>query len=700
MRSTALKPLALGTAMVMAAAAPVAADGHINGVGEVTALIEEASTATEESQYAVDGQSGDIDFPFIGTMKPLITVGEMDAESGLGMTGYPDGHAAWLIDEDTVRVAYQSESYATMSSETYPWVMDSGVNFTGSHVHTVDYDRAGLAEFLANEAPASDMFQGTQHLFSTVYNAFGEEVTPRADGGTWGNQTLPDGTVVDFAPDFQLSNGDFFFQSFCGAYYEPANKYGEGIGFADDVYMNAEEWNIQEMFNITDAEGNVVESVADTNETMGLASIVVDIANETAYTVPALGQTGYEKLMPINPGHEDYVAVVLAGYNHDLEPAPLKIYIGVKGKDADGSDLAADAPERDQFLGRNGLLYGQIYGLALPNEAFAELGIETVDPAEKMMDAYLTDASAPDTFSAVFAPVGYQWGGWDNPVAVGETEMRLWQDPAAQPEGHTFFNGDSKTEHPAVDPDISKQRYVQNMTQEGALLAFDFEGLGASLSELGGELPGPVPVNVKRMIPAVDGALTLDVGDTGKGVKHGGGDTHATWEDGQAKMVAPDGLQWVKASDADVLVVDEDSGNDLGERKYAIVIDSASMDLATDGTGHFLAMAGGALNPRAMFETSAYGGTFSSATSTEFSGTWDITGLVAQKEDGSFYSMDELAGSGQQDLAGSMPLAEHTLIGVVQHKGESGGAVAEIEADAGGQIFIFNLELPVGGMEG
>ena len=111
--------------------------------------------------------------------------------------------------------------------------------------------------------------------------------------------------------------------------------------------------------------------------------------------------------------------------------------------------------------------------------------------------------------------------------------------------------------------------------------------------------------------------------------------THATWEDGQAKMVAPDGLQWVKASDADVLIVDEDSGNDLGERKYALVIDPETMMLADDGMGYFLAMAGGGLNPRAMNEVSAYGGTFSSATSTEFYGTWDITGLVAQKEDGS-----------------------------------------------------------------
>ena len=689
MRSTALKPLALGTALVMGAAVPVAADGHIKGVGEVTAVIAEATTATTPEQMT-DGQSGDTEFPYIGNLKALATVGEVDAANGIGLTGYPDGQAAWLADDDTVRVAYQSESYATMSNETYPWVMDSGANFTGSHIHTLDYDRAGLSEFLSNDAAAADILKGTGNLFSTVFNVFGDEVVPLAEGGAWGNSALPDGTTVAFAPAMELTNGDYFFQSFCGAYYEPADKYGEGIGFADDVWLNAEEWNIQSMYDVVDEEGNVVESVADTNDTMGLASIAVDIASGTAYTVPALGQTGYEKLMPINPGHEDYVVVVAAGYNHDLEPAPLKIYVGAKGMDADGSEIAADAPERDQFLARNGLLYGKLYGLALPNETYAELGIETVDPMAKMMDEYLLDPDAPDAFEAVFAPTSYQWGGWDNPVAVGETEMTLWQ--TEQPEGHTFFNGDSKTEHPAADPDITKQRYIQNMTQEGALLGFDLDGLGAALGELGGELPTTIPVSVSRILPAIDGSLTLEVAD--KGVKHGGGDTHATWEDGQAKMVAPDGLQWIKASDADVLIVDEDSGNALGERKYAVVIDPATMNLVEDGKGYFLAMAGGELNPRAMNEVSAYGGTFSSATSTEFSGTWNITALVAQKEDGSFHTMDELAGTGEQDVAGSMPLAEQTLIGVVQHKGESGGAVAEIEADQGGQIFVFDLQLP------
>jgi len=79
------------------------------------------------------------------------------------------------------------------------------------------------------------------------------------------------------------------------------------MGFADDVWLVAEEWEIGQMFPA---------SSADSAATMGLASIVVDIANGVAYTAPALGQTGYEKMMPINSGHSDYVVIVTSGYNH------------------------------------------------------------------------------------------------------------------------------------------------------------------------------------------------------------------------------------------------------------------------------------------------------------------------------------------------------------------------------------------------
>jgi hypothetical protein len=105
-------------------------------IGETTALIPEAGY---HDGLISDGASGNINFQF-GDFKAIGTIGEVDADTGMALTGYPDGNAAWLADDNTVRFAYQSESYATMgrspNPETYPWPMANGVLFTGSHIHT------------------------------------------------------------------------------------------------------------------------------------------------------------------------------------------------------------------------------------------------------------------------------------------------------------------------------------------------------------------------------------------------------------------------------------------------------------------------------------------------------------------------------------------------------------------------------------
>ena len=101
-------------------------------------------------------------------------------------------------------------------------------------------------------------------------------------------------------------------------------------------------------------------------------------------------------------------------------------------------------------------------------------------------------------------------------------------------------------------------------------MSFELTNIRAELEAANGDLPSVVTGTAVRTVAAYDGAFVLDVAN--KGVKHGGSSTHATWEDGRAQMVAPDGLMWIKSSDADVLIVDEDSGNDFGERKYAIAL--------------------------------------------------------------------------------------------------------------------------------
>ena len=651
-------------------------------IGETTALIPEAGLATEQ---VVDGGNGNVNFPY-ANFKAIATVGEV-GDNELALTGYPDGQAAYLLDDNTIRVIYQSESYATMGKapvpETYNWVMENGVTFSGSHIHTIDYDRAKFADFLNNGESAEGMVKGSGKLFNRIYNVFGDEVVK---GGVWGNQARPDQSIVPFLDKYQLTNADFFLQSFCGAWFEQKNKYGEGIGLADDVWLTAEEWEIGRMFTGSKKTGG-----KESAKTMGLASVVVDIENQVAYTAPALGQTGYEKLMPINPQHKDYVVIVAAGYNHGQEPGPLKVYVGLKDRLADGSAIDyATANERDAFLARNGMLHGRIYGFAMPTESYAALGLNA-DPTAKMMDKYLQNADAPNTFEGRFYPTSYKWGGWDAPVAVQDTEMMLWEQAGEQPEGYTFFNGDTKAEHPAVDPDITRTRYVQNMTNKGGIIGFDFGNIGEVLTAANGELPEFLPASGVRVVAAVNGALTLNTGGEGA-VKGGTAAIHV--EKNKAAMVAPDGLYWTKHKDGSFLIVDEDSGNDFGERKYVLPINESDMTLKEANTGYLLGIAGGKHSSRYQAKASALGGAFSKATTSEFSGSWNVTALTAKKGPFGllgFYSADEIAGTGEQKIIQGIDTKDQLFIGVVQARGESGGKVAEQGADAGGQIFQFNF---------
>ena len=56
--------------------------------------------------------------------------------------------------------------------------------------------------------------------------------------------------------------------------------------------------------------------------------------------------------------------------------------------------------------------------------------------------------------------------------------------------------------------------------------------------------------------------------------------------------------------------------------------------------------------------------------------------------------MDELAGTGEQEIIQGIDTEDQLFIGVVQARGESGGAVAEEGGDAGGQVFQFTFNLP------
>lgn len=129
-------------------------------IGAHTALIPEAGDASETGAAVTDGESGNTEFPY-GKMKPIATVGEMSVcpdSGGERIVGVPDGLGAYLIDDTTVRVIVQSESYGPLRFESYPFpVNDATATFTGSHVQFVDYDREGMSTFMDHDEAAAPL---------------------------------------------------------------------------------------------------------------------------------------------------------------------------------------------------------------------------------------------------------------------------------------------------------------------------------------------------------------------------------------------------------------------------------------------------------------------------------------------------------------------------------------------------------------
>lgn len=217
-----------------------------NTIGSNTALLCEAADASATGIVPKDGESGDTDFPH-GNIKVIATMGERsvcDESEGQKLVGVPDGMGAYLADDETVRVVFQSESYGPIRQESFPVSMNDGA-FTmgGSHVQYIDYDRDLMSEFMSHDGPASDMVVGVGNMIEKAYNLKGEPVGPRSKGPTsegahYGNTDAEGNYVISEIP----TETDWFFQSFCSAHLEQKHQWGEGIGVEDDMFVTNEEW--------------------------------------------------------------------------------------------------------------------------------------------------------------------------------------------------------------------------------------------------------------------------------------------------------------------------------------------------------------------------------------------------------------------------------------------------------------------------
>lgn len=660
---------------------------ELKPIGGHTALIAEAADASVSNAPVMDGESGDVDFPF-GALKPLVTVGEYNPATGYVVVGVPDGMGAYLTDANTVRLIFQSESYGAVADwafESYPFVVNpNGASFTGSHVQYVDYDRSMLADFMGNQtSAAAPMVKGSGNFITKIYNLNGDEVLPRSHPNA---AAQPHFSNTDASGNWRmweghpLSQADYSLQSLCSAHLEEAHQWGDGIGLEDPIFLTNEEWTSYGSAPFT-----------------GLPAHAIELSTGAAHAVGVFTLGGFEKIVELNCGHPDFVCFAPSGYNgafgyedtymrnsvysrpgggQYVWPAnvvPARLYIGRKGYDASGS------PASD-FLSRNGLAHGQLYGFAVPSET-------------PHRDDWHRDPSRGKgaELAGVFAPIDWRW---DGTVRNFEHDGSwTFQHPTA--EGFHFWNANGndapgkKTEHVTPDP-RAKAAFLQSSTA-GYLGIYSLEDITATITTALAAGEGSFPTSVAAKYTLLQGEvdITAQVNLGGKGQQGGGRDATRNYDygqspaEGKATFEDIDGIEWVAAAGGkDYLIIQEDSGNDFGERMFISEISEGSAPMEYK----FLAMSGGSANSRSGVGIPR--GTSGGGGSHEFSGAVDLSGLIAKDETGSFI-VSPGDGQARRRADAEVPINEKTIALGLQAHNLNGGVIDTFRGDRGGQIYAY-----------
>lgn len=351
------------------------------------------------------------------TVTPIFTVGETFGDTGGALNettkgdytpvGVLDGLGAYALDDDTVRVFANHE---LGNGDGYAFALENGLSLTGARISYFDIDTetkqivdAGLA-------------------INAMYAADGREITDAA----------------------QLVEGRAGLDRLCSGVLVEAEQFGEGRGLADRIYFAGEE------------TGGVFSAVSG-NEW------ALDPETGDLWAVPAMGRGAWENVTEVDTGTTDRVAFILAddtspfdadGDGED-EAAPLFLYVGEKGVDAEGESST-------DFLARNGLAKGTLHVWAADGDArspadFAGAGSEpgtwvALDNARNL------DAASED------GSTGYDEYGYP-------TQRNLW----TQAEAAGAF-GFSRPEDVATNPEDGTEIVLASTGAEGAFDGADSAG--------------------------------------------------------------------------------------------------------------------------------------------------------------------------------------------------------------------------------
>ena len=149
--------------------------------------------------------------------------------------------------------------------------------------------------------------------------------------------------------------------------------------------------------------------------------------------------------------------------------------------------------------------------------------------------------------------------------------------------------------------------------------------------------------------------------------------------DGFEVLEGPDGKLYA--------IIQEDSGNDYGERMLL----TGPLEHDSDGkklTYYFLAMSGGSENTRMKAGVSVPAGTWSKATSHEFSGVFDLSGLLVRDADGEFVLSASGTGADKRAADRLVDINDKQIMVNLQAHSQNSGVLEAFQLDRGGQIYM------------
>jgi hypothetical protein len=191
---------------------------------------------------------------------------------------------------------------------------------------------------------------------------------------------------------------------------------------------------------------------------------------------------------------------------------------------------------------------------------------------------------------------------------------------------------------------------------------------------------------------ATDITEQIELGGKGQYVKGDATMNYDDAEDPKTSLVDLDGIEAFVYEDKLYALLQEDSGNQYGERVFLVPLEHE--DDGEELTYYFLCMSGGTLNTRNAAGVSIPSGTHGKANAHEFSGSFDTSAFFVKDADGEYVLSASGNGYDKRQADAMVPINEKNIIMNLQAHNYDDGILASYQLDRGGQIYLLRPNLP------